>query len=76
VETAYAAALRELRSEPQVEVDYLAIRAPDLGELDDLEEGRPTDARILVAARLGGTRLIDNLPVTIGADVGLGADPR
>jgi pantoate--beta-alanine ligase len=76
VDAAYAAALRELGTEPQVEVDYLAIRAPDLGELDHLEEGRPTDARILVAARVGGTRLIDNLPLTIGGDVGLGVDLR
>jgi pantoate--beta-alanine ligase len=69
VEAAYAAALRELETEPQVEVDYLAIRAPDLAELDELVEGGPTVARVLVAGRIGGTRLIDNLPLTIGVDV-------
>jgi pantoate--beta-alanine ligase len=72
VDAAYAAALRELGTEPQVEVDYLAIRSPDLLEPADPREGGATHARVLVAARVGGTRLIDNLPVTIGVDVGAG----
>ncbi len=69
VQAARAAALRELESEPAVEVDYLSIRTPDLGVLPELGSAGPTDARILVAARVGGTRLIDNLPLALGEDV-------
>ena len=69
VEAAYAAARHVLGTEPEVEVDYLAIRTPDLAELDERQARGPTEARALVAARVGGIRLIDNLPLTIGEDV-------
>lgn len=50
------------------EVDYVAIRLPDLSEPDlpelDPEESGPRVA--LVAARLGTTRLIDNLAFELG----------
>jgi pantoate--beta-alanine ligase len=52
--------------EPELELDYLAIRTPDLGEVTDLHPGTRTQARILVAARFGTTRLIDNLPLVLG----------
>lgn len=43
-------------------VDYLDIR--DASSLADFPSGRPTSlARILVAAKIGRTRLIDNMPV-------------
>lgn len=38
-----------------IDVDYLELRAPDLGPVPDAGE-----ARLLVAARVGSTRLIDN----------------
>ena len=41
-----------------LELDYLALTSPDLGEAPETGEGR-----ILVAARVGTTRLIDNLPI-------------
>jgi pantoate--beta-alanine ligase len=55
-----AAARAVLDQEPAFDVDYL--------ELTDTELGPPrtgADARLLVAARLGGTRLIDNIAVVL-----------
>ena len=50
-----------LDATPQISVDYLELRAADLGPAP--EEG---DARLLVAARVGSTRLIDNVGVPLG----------
>jgi pantoate--beta-alanine ligase len=61
---ARSAAMQVLDQDPELELDYLAIRAADLSELDDHPAG--VEGRALVAARLGSTRLIDNLPLTIG----------
>jgi pantoate--beta-alanine ligase len=58
-------AAREVLDGADVELDYLAVRDPDLGELDGSTEG--VAARMLVAARVGTTRLIDNLPLTLGS---------
>ncbi|MBZ5739243.1 pantoate--beta-alanine ligase [Nocardioides mangrovi] len=59
VEVARDEARAELR-EHLVDLDYLVITDPDLGELPaDVPPG--TAARILVAARVGTTRLIDNM---------------
>jgi pantoate--beta-alanine ligase len=64
-EAALGAARAVLRTSHLVDLDYLVVRDPDLGELPrDVLPG--TQARILVAARVGTTRLIDNLPLTIG----------
>ena len=62
---ALAAARAELDGAYGIDVDYLAILDPHLGELPaDPAPGTP--ARLLVAARVGGTRLLDNLPLTLG----------
>jgi len=57
---AYDAAAAVLDAAP-VELDYLTVTDPDLGPAPDSGPGR-----MLVAARVGTTRLIDNLPVLLG----------
>ncbi len=56
------AASAVLAGEPSLGLDYLSLTDPELGPA-------PADgaARLLVAARAGSTRLIDNVPVTLGA---------
>lgn len=56
------AAMNVLKGEPGIELDYLALTTTGLGELPDYPEAG-TEGRILVAARVGTTRLIDNMPL-------------
>lgn len=50
-----------LAERPEVDVDYLELRGAGLGPAP--EEG---EARLLVAAKVGSTRLIDNVGVVLG----------
>jgi pantoate--beta-alanine ligase len=52
--------------ESELDLDYLAIRTPELEEVKEVHPVDPVAARILVAGRVGTTRLIDNLPLTLG----------
>jgi pantoate--beta-alanine ligase len=57
-----AAALAAFAGTPEAKLDYLALTAPDLGTIRADATG---PARLLIAAWLGGTRLIDNAPVEL-----------
>ena len=61
-EAALAAARAVLDAIPSLTVDYLELRDPELGPA-------PVNgtARLLVAARLGSTRLLDNVSLEVGA---------
>ena len=61
-EAALKAAGEVLAGQDGVDVFYLELRAPDLGPAP-----ASGDARLLVAAKVGNTRLIDNAAVQLGA---------
>jgi pantoate--beta-alanine ligase len=58
---ALGAARAALRIAPGVDLDYLELTAPDLGPAPVVGE-----ARLLIAARVGSTRLIDNVALELG----------
>jgi pantoate--beta-alanine ligase len=62
------AAMKVLHEDPDLELDYLAVRAADLTEAEDYPAG--LEGRALVAARFGKTRLIDNVALTLGVQSG------
>ncbi|MFE9170786.1 pantoate--beta-alanine ligase [Streptomyces kebangsaanensis] len=52
------------RLEPPLELDYLALVDPS--DFTEIEDDFTGEAVLAVAARVGTTRLIDNLPLTFG----------
>lgn len=65
VEAALDAARAVLEEVPAIKVDYLVLRGPALEPAPASGPGR-----VLVAARLGGTRLIDNIAIDIAGTDG------
>ena len=59
---AVLAAARSVLEAASMDVDYLALTDPDLGD-----PALGQDARLLVAARVGKPRLIDNVGFTLGS---------
>lgn len=70
-DSALGAARAELRAASGVNLDYLVITDPDLGPAPAQGEGR-----ILIAARVGETRLLDNLPIHLGASTPTPTSPN
>ncbi|WP_327344157.1 pantoate--beta-alanine ligase [Streptomyces europaeiscabiei] len=54
-----------LRMKPPLALDYLALVDPS--DFTDIPDGFTGEAVLAVAARVGTTRLIDNIPLTFGA---------
>lgn len=55
------------RVRPPLTLDYLALVDP--ADFTDVKRGYTGEAVLAVAARVGATRLIDNIPLTFGAPV-------
>jgi pantoate--beta-alanine ligase len=55
------------KADPPLVTDYLALVEPDTFTL--VKPGFAGDALLLVAARVGATRLIDNTPLTLGRPI-------
>lgn len=56
------AGLEVLAADPSITLDYLVVTDPELGPAP-----KSGDARVLIAATVGTTRLIDNRPARMGA---------
>jgi pantoate--beta-alanine ligase len=65
VDAALDAAHHELRAVPGIDLDYLVVTDPALAPLPAVVPPG-TEGRVLIAARVGTTRLIDNMPILLG----------
>ncbi len=69
-----ASAQDVLRAEPALTVDYVAVVDP--GTFGPVGTRQPGPALLVAAARAGGTRLIDNMPVVLTAEGTAGGGPH
>ncbi|MGW1121640.1 pantoate--beta-alanine ligase, partial [Streptomyces tanashiensis] len=53
------------KADPPLTLDYLALVDP--ADFTEVADGHDGEAILAVAARVGSTRLIDNIPLTFGA---------
>ena len=67
-----SAARGVLDAEPALAVDYVAVVDP--GTFESAGTRPPGPALLVAAARVGGTRLIDNVPVVLAAEIAAGAE--
>lgn len=70
VQAALDAANAVLQATPELVVDYLQLRDTELGQVPTGGSGR-----LLIAARLGTTRLLDNVAIQIGTFAGTSSGP-
>jgi len=66
-EAVLAAAHEVIDGEPGVDLDYLVLTNPDLGDLAPGEAVPGQEARLLIEGRVGTTRLLDNTGLTLGS---------
>jgi pantoate--beta-alanine ligase len=66
------AALQVLEAQPHLGLEYVSLVDP--ATLHDVLDDFKGEAMLVVAARVGTTRLIDNVPVTVGARPAAGLD--
>ena len=69
-----ASAQDVLRAEPALTVDYVAVVDP--GTFGPVGPRQAGPALLVAAARAGGTRLIDNMPVVVTAEGAAGSGPH
>lgn len=50
---------------PEIDIEYVELRDARLGKIEDLTDTGEVECRLLLAARIGSTRLIDNMGVTL-----------
>ncbi|MEU5583329.1 pantoate--beta-alanine ligase, partial [Streptomyces huasconensis] len=55
------------RRRPPLELDYVALVDP--ADFTEVRPGHTGEAVLAVAAKVGSTRLIDNIPLTFGAAI-------